>query len=357
MLALILGLWIAARAALWQSPFPLPAAWTNFTSLSVEISDAVGSQPGAEDRMPAALSAPLLPGHFVALNTMSEAGPSAHRPKPICHRRSAELLAGHPLVWITAMSQFPASPEGAVRLRQVSAPASGEAATTILDQPAALVPNRWSFDGWVLYRPDSGSPGFTGAIPASYGGSQAGGVVNFSLTPTNRHLPRIYLRGTQALAGAREAEAAFGLSARPVPAIPVRAMAEVRIQRVGGDNRLRPAILAVTELEPVRLPLGTRGETYAQVGYVGGDFATPFVDGQARITREVAEFDLGHLDVGSGVWGGAQKGAKRLDIGPTASVHTRIGEVPARLSIDYRERVAGDAAPRSGVAVTFSVGF
>lgn len=134
-------------------------------------------------------------------------------------------------------------------------------------------------------------------------------------------------------------------------------MAEVRIQRVGGDNRLRPAILAVTELEPVRLPLGTRGETYAQVGYVGGDFATPFVDGQARITREVAEFDLGHLDVGSGVWGGAQKGAKRLDIGPTASVHTRIGEVPARLSIDYRERVAGDAAPRSGVAVTFSVGF
>ena len=56
-------------------------------------------------------------------------------------------------------------------------------------------------------------------------------------------------------------------------------------------------------------------------------------------------------------WGGAQKQAARLDIGPTASVAFRLGEARARIAVDYRLRVAGHAAPASGPAVTFSAGF
>lgn len=260
-------------------------------------------------------------------------------------------------MWMAAMSQFPVPQEVAAMLRRTSVPVHRESAPPGFDRSIVPGQNRWSFDGWVLYRPARGTAGFTGVIPTSYGGSQAGGVLNFSLAPANRHSPKLYVRGTQAFVGAREAEAAFGLSARPVPAIPVRAMAEMRLQRVSGDNRLRPAVLAVTELAPAPMPLGAQGEAYVQAGYVGGEFATPFVDGQARITREVAQFDLGQLAIGAGVWGGAQKGAARLDVGPTASVQSHVGDVPTRLSVDFRERVAGDAAPGSGVAVTFSVGF
>ncbi|MCR2834814.1 hypothetical protein [Parerythrobacter lacustris] len=324
---------------------------------SAEIAVAVGSQTSSEEGPSAALSDPLQAEQFFALKTMAETGTPAERGMLVSRHRSVEVLAGHQMMWMAAMSQFPVSSDVAALLRQTSFPAYIEDANAGFERPTVTRQNRWSLDGWMLYRPDSGTPGFTGGIPTSYGASQAGVVVNFSLAPTDRHLPRIYVRGTQALVGARETEAAFGLSARPVPSIPVRAMAEMRVQRVSGDNRLRPAIVAVSEMTPVKLPLGARGEVYAQAGYVGGDFATPFVDGQARITREVAKIELGQVDVGTGLWGGAQNGAARLDVGPTASIHTRVGEVPARLSVDYRERLAGDAAPGSGVAVTFSVGF
>jgi hypothetical protein len=38
-------------------------------------------------------------------------------------------------------------------------------------------------------------------------------------------------------------------------------------------------------------------------------------------------------------------------------VDLTIGEVPARISLDWRERVAGDAAPDSGIAATISTRF
>ena len=137
----------------------------------------------------------------------------------------------------------------------------------------------------------------------------------------------------------------------------MRMQAEMRAQRVAGRTNWRPAIAAVTEVPRVDLPLGARADIYAQAGFVGGEFATPFADGQLRVSREIADFDLGKVDAGAGVWGGAQRGAARLDVGPTAGLDVRIGDVPARLSVDYRQRIAGDAAPQSGIAVTLSTSF
>ena len=63
------------------------------------------------------------------------------------------------------------------------------------------------------------------------------------------------------------------------------------------------------------------------------------------------------LSLGAGSWGGIQRDASRLDVGPTLRLDLTVGEVPARVSVDWRERVAGDAAPESGVAATLSTRF
>ncbi len=128
----------------------------------------------------------------------------------------------------------------------------------------------------------------------------------------------------------------------------------------GGPPRgpkLRPAAYAVTELAPFRLPFGASGEVYLQGGYVGGRFATAFVDGQARVERPLARVGETELRAGAGAWGGAQKGAARLDVGPTAALAFNLGEARGRLSADYRFRITGDAQPASGPALTISAGF
>jgi hypothetical protein len=213
---------------------------------------------------------------------------------------------------------------------------------------------RWSADGWLLLRRGGGASLATGSAPVTYGASQAGVVLRYSLAPQSPFTPAAYLRATAALNGSEEREAALGLSARPIAALPVLVAAEVRAD----GTRLRPAVFAVTQLPPFELPMGMRGEAYAQAGYVGGRYATGFADGQLHIDRPVARFARAELRVGAGSWGGAQKGASRLDIGPAATVSMGLGEGAAlRLGIDWRFRVAGNAAPASGPAISLSAGF
>jgi hypothetical protein len=167
----------------------------------------------------------------------------------------------------------------------------------------------------------------------------------------------VHLRGSAALAGSRERELAVGVSARPLAGVPVRLVAEARASDAAQGIRLRPAAYAVTEFPPLELPLGVRGEAYLQGGYVGGAFATAFADGQARVERSLFRAGGVEVSTGIGAWGGAQKGSARLDIGPTAAVSFSLGDARGRLAADYRIRVAGDAEPASGPALTVSAGF
>ena len=149
----------------------------------------------------------------------------------------------------------------------------------------------------------------------------------------------------------------MGFSFRPIPGLPVRLMTEGRVTRTSSGTIIRPAAALVSELPPARLPLGTRAEAYLQAGYVGGRGSTAFVDGQARLEKPLVRASSFELRAGGGVWGGAQRGASRLDVGPTATVSFHVGPVGTRLSADYRWRVAGNAAPGSGPVVTLSAGF
>lgn len=215
-------------------------------------------------------------------------------------------------------------------------------------------PSHWSADAWLLWRREGSSS--LAAVQPSYGRSQVGGVLRYRLSDSG-YLPQAYLRASSALSGVAEQEIAAGLSARPMPQLPVRLAVEARATRVSGRTEVRPAAYAVTELPPAELPFGVRAEAYLQAGYVGGRFATAFVDGQARASRAIATLGDNELAIGAGVWGGVQKGAARVDLGPTATVTFRLGAARARIAADYRFRVAGDAQPSSGPALTLSAGF
>jgi hypothetical protein len=227
---------------------------------------------------------------------------------------------------------------------------------TITPVPRMAGPGRWSGDGWLLLRDDA-TTAITPGRP-SYGRSQAGAVLRYRLTSgTGGRSPQLYLRGSSALAGAREQEVAAGAALRPLPGVPVRVAAELRVSDNRAGSQLRPAVFAVTELAPVALPGGTQGEAYVQAGYVGGDFATAFVDGQARIERPLLGRGNMQLRAGGAAWGGAQRGSNRLDVGPSASIGFAIGGLRGRVAADYRLRVAGNAEPASGPALTIAAGF
>lgn len=214
--------------------------------------------------------------------------------------------------------------------------------------------SRWSMDGWLLLRDDRAGP--LSVAQPSYGRSQAGAVLRYQLAD-GAHRPQAYMRGSASLAGAREEEGAVGLSARPFAGVPVRVAGEGRITATAQRTEVRPAAYAVTELPPLSLPLGARGEAYVQAGWVGGRFATPLIDGQARIDRPVARLGDAEVSAGGGVRGGAQKGAARLDVGPSARVIFHLGDGEGRVAADYRFRIAGAAQPASGPALTLSAGF
>ncbi|MEZ5735179.1 MAG: hypothetical protein R3E09_05105 [Novosphingobium sp.] len=217
---------------------------------------------------------------------------------------------------------------------------------------------RWSADSWLLLRRGGNASFATASAPSTYGASQLGAVLRYRIAPANGRRPAAYLRTTAALNGSNEREVAVGLSARPLARVPVIASAELRATDQSGSTRLRPAAMLVTELAPFSMPLGARGEAYGQAGYVGGRFSTAFVDGQLRADRGIARFGKAELRAGAGAWGGAQKGASRLDIGPAAVMGMGLGQNgSARLAVDWRFRVAGHAAPSSGPALTLSAGF
>ena len=154
----------------------------------------------------------------------------------------------------------------------------------------------------------------------------------------------------------------MGLSARPVTALPIRIATEIRATDSSFARDLRPAAFAITELPPVSLPMDMAAEIFAAGGYVGGSANTGFAEGQATVTRRVSDFDLSalkgiNLSVGAGAWGGIQRSVHRVDVGPTLRLDMALGDVPARISVDYRERIDGEATPGSGFAATLSTQF
>ena len=361
--AVVLGGWLVLRVLLWESPFAELAP-------AQAIGNSLGTRPSAVRRLP------IIPAAAKPATT----GQTEAQPVPRAHPLRAGVALPSLYVAATAPAGIAAAllqdngdldraapvegvPSSGARRLAIDQQAVKAEVTGLRDHQSAelsaqrgsLVP-RWSGDAWLLLREGSAAP-LTAGRPA-YGRSQAGAVLRYRLAPRSGHRPVLYVRATLALAGAREGEVAAGFAARPVPGLPVSVAAEARAYDGPAGREIRPAVFAVTELPPAELPFGLRGEAYVQAGYVGGTFATAFVDGQARADRQVAGLGQGaELRLGAAAWGGAQKRAERIDLGPSASASFRLGEANARLALDYRFRIAGNAEPRNGPALTFSAGF
>jgi hypothetical protein len=358
------------RALLWEGVSLLPAVPLDLTARQqwaaarpvAEVATPVRAVIAAE-RHRAALRLAALVGDTLPVPAIPAALPLAAPPllaqgalqppsiAPTLPARplSTQVASAHALLWMAAVSQMPLL-DGMPLAAAVPPRAA----------PARLP--RWSGDGWLLVRGGGQGFGPAGSLPI-YGASQLGAVLRYRLDAgASRFSPALYTRISGALSGPAgifgEREAALGLSARPLPGVPVRVMVEGRVSRfVSGATRLRPAASVVSEVAPIALPLSTRAEFYAQAGYVGGPAATAFVDGQFRLDHRITRLGPAELRGGAGAWGGAQSGSARLDVGPVLTLQANTGSAAARLVMDWRFRLAGNAAPASGPALTLSAGF
>ena len=151
-----------------------------------------------------------------------------------------------------------------------------------------------------------------------------------------------------------EREVALGVRWRPIKKFPVSVTAERRFRH---DRKDAFAIYAAGGVSDVQLPLKFRAESFAQAGVVSGKDAGPFFDAFVRSDRKVVSAQAVQIHAGAGAWAGGQRGAARLDIGPSLRTDILVGGAKLRLNLDWRFRVAGNATPGNGPALTLSTGF
>ncbi|TRD10798.1 hypothetical protein FGU71_02215 [Erythrobacter insulae] len=358
-LGLVFAVWAGGRAMTWENPFPIalpfPTAQTLFADAN---SRPVSSAPVNKENKFSVFTKggrsqiDALPAQFAARPGMEGT---------VSVQTDPDISFGHHMLWLKALGAK--LPLGETPMHATKAPEQLAGVTPIAPPiQGRSKPGRWSFDTWGFWRAGSSSTAISqGRVPI-YGASQIGANLQYRINPSSLRDPRIYARAYRAMVDNGESELAAGASARPIGAVPVRLAAEWRVTQTRFSTNVRPAVMAITELPPQKLPANFQLEAYGGAGYVGGEGATAFADGQAAVTRKLVNFSgpadtNARLSLGAGAWGGAQEGAARMDVGPTMRLDLTLGEVPARLSIDWRERVGGDASPGSGVAATLSTRF
>ena len=205
-------------------------------------------------------------------------------------------------------------------------------------------PSRWSASGWLSLRQGNG----IGTAPGGQlGGSQAGMRIAYLLDPHRRIA--LFGRVVTPLSGPGR-EASIGIEWQPGRA-PVRLVAEQRFALDGGQGGQGLGVVAGVD---AALPGGFRLESYGQAGAIRRDRVEPYADGAARATHPIPGT---RLALGAGAWGAAQRDVQRLDVGPSATLTVPVAGQRVRLALDWRQRVAGDARPGSGLALTLGGDF
>lgn len=218
--------------------------------------------------------------------------------------------------------------------------------------PIAIVApdsGRWSASFWLVARRGQG----LGASPSGgqLGGSQAGARLAFALD--DRARLALFGRIASPLGGPGQ-EAAIGIEWRPTP-LPVRLVAEHRIGINGAAGG--PSVAIIGGIGPRPLPGDFHLEAYGQAGIIARWRLVGYAEGAARVTHRLGGVGRADIDLGAGAWGGIQPGAARLDVGPSLGAAVPIGGQQVRLTLDWRARVAGRAAPGSGPALSIGADF
>ena len=255
----------------------------------------------------------------------------AHRPTPP-PLQSPDRTAGLPALVLAAADDAPPVPAP-------SPPAAPPDA-------AIARPKRWSAEAYVFARA-AGPTDFASA--ALLGGGQSGGSLAFTPRPGAKRPLSLVVRGAVAHSDLGSAQAALGLRWRVASGLSLSA------------ERLFAAGPGAIDGWTVRLAGGGQGHAhgldwsaYGEAGIAGG---TAFADGQAFLGAPLRRGAL-TLTPGVSAWGAAQADnalIDRLDAGP--SVRLRHDRLPLSLSADWRFRLAGNAEPGSGPALTLYASF
>lgn len=208
---------------------------------------------------------------------------------------------------------------------------------------------RLAGSAWLLVREDVSGTAL--APGGTLGGSQAGLRVTYRFNDDARRPLAVSARTYVPLARPQGAEVAVGVDWRPVPALPVHILAERR-EALGREGRSDFSLTVYGGVDRTLARGRVRVQAYGQAGVVGTRDCDLFADGAARATTR-----LGPVEIGGGIWGGAQPGAERLDIGPSASARIPVGRAAVSVSADWRFRIAGGASPGSGPALTIATDF
>lgn len=241
--------------------------------------------------------------------------------------------------------------------RNVSIPihVSGLHAPTVSPPPlsaARSTKDRWRAGAWILWR--RGSSLDNPAVPTGQlGGSQAGLRLDYDIAPHAASRMTAYGRLTGALQRPAAPEAAVGLSIQPSHTVPITFAVERRIA-LGTGGRNANAVMAVGGFGPTPIAPSVTAEAYAQTGIVGFRQRDAFIDGKFSLTTPLSGTPF---RLGAALSGGAQPGIGRLDIGPELQFHLPLSQANARLSVEWRERIAGHARPGSGLAITLAADF
>lgn len=345
-LALTLGLWIGLRVAMTSSlfaqapdgaPVETPGPVASVTSAALGYSPQLAAYAGGMRGDPARRleRAPIV-------RRGPDDGPVAQMPRAMSFAFATSAAS------LPILAAASAGGEEAGRSPASTAPAlpAGSRGGT----------DRWSASAWAFWRSQGGgrSLGSGGQL----GGSQAGARLERALgrLGSGRGMPvSAYARVTTALRGPMAPEAALGIAVRPLSGrAPVMLGVE---RRIGLDRNGRNAfaLVAAGGLNPTRVIGSIAAEGYAQAGMVGLSRRDPFIDGRLSVTAPLGRG--GTTRAGFSLSGGAQPGAARLDFGPAFETRLPLGRVRPRLTVEWRQRVAGKARPGSGVAVTLANDF
>ena len=324
-LGVLLGGWTAARVvALW------PVAGAAVEAPSID----------------AAWAAPALPVVIIPLDD----GVPLFAKRPLSAwgmkvlRQAHGVAATIPVVELDVAPSEPDQRRIGGRLSSANPPVefSGVSAPGL---PATQPRNRFSGSAWALMRGD-GAPSL--ASGGQLGGSQIG--MRLFYTPGPDAIA-ITARISAPLSQPGGREAAIGVALRG------RNVGLIAEQRLSLDKagRSAPAIFAYGGASDVKVGGGVMLDGYVQAGVVGAKDPAAFVDGAVRVERPILKGANASLSLGAGAWGGAQTGATRIDIGPQIVARLAVAETSLRISAEWRQRVAGNAAPASGPSIT--VGF
>ncbi|OQW76339.1 MAG: hypothetical protein BVN32_09360 [Proteobacteria bacterium ST_bin14] len=336
-LALVVGGWVSIRVIM---------LWPNSAALTVPLGPLESQAPmatlppiapreagGGVYRAPRTDALPLSSS---SLSPKNLPAPHRQRPAPDPQRIALALLG-----MIRFGAAEPVPPAG----RSISpGPSLALWPWPAADDRPDRSPSRWSGGFWLIARDGRGvGASLSGS---QLGGSQAGARLAYALGSARR--VSIVGRLASPLAGSGQ-EGAVGLEWRPTR-LPVRLVAEQRIGingAVGG-----PSLALVGGVGPVPIGRGFRLESYGQAGIIGRGGVIGYADGALRVNRHVAVIGGSPIDLGAGGWGAVQPGAARLDLGPSIGARLPVSTRRVRISLDWRQRVAGDALPGSGPALS-----